>query len=321
MPKHLTWQVPPAGLAVALTSSGETKVRMKTSWREALVLCGALMGCASLAGPAVAETTAGETSSSTTEEAAVAELVKTMHFGQVIDLLRVEGLEYGKSIEDEMFPGGGGAAWSGTVAGIYDVQTMQTAFNAKLADELRGKGKEVAEMTAFFALPLGQRVLALELEARRSLMDDDTEAAASLAWSDVAAEGGKRAELVERFAEVNDLVDSNVMGTLNSNLAFYQGMAGTGAFADEMTEETMLSDVWAQEPDIRQQTSEWVYPFLNLSYSSLSEDELQNYVDFSASDAGQVLNAALFAAFDAVFVPISRSLGAAAALQMKGQDI
>lgn len=321
MPKHLTWQVPSAGLAVALTGSGETKVRMKTSWRKTLILCGALIGFAGFSGVVLAETAAGRAPAVATEDAAVAELVKTMRFDQVIDLLRIEGLEYGKSIEDEMFPGGGGAAWSGTVAGIYDVRTMQTAFDAKLAEALRGKGDEVAEMTAFFVSPLGQRVLELELEARRSLMDDDTEAAASLAWSDLAAEGGARVELVERFAEVNDLVETNVMGTLNSNLAFYQGMAGTGAFAGEMTEDTMLSDVWAQEPDIRQQTREWVYPFLNLSYSSLSDEELQDYVDFSESDAGQVLNTALFAAFDAVFVPISRSLGAAAALQMKGQDI
>lgn len=295
-------------------------MRIKSSWLEALVLCGALAGFTGLAGMAMAEVTAGNAATAT-EDAAVAELVQTMHFDEVIGLLRVEGLEYGKSIEDEMFPGGGGAAWGGAVARIYDAQAMQTAFNTELADALRGKDEAVAEMTAFFASALGQRVLSLELGARRTLMDADAEAAASLAWSDLAAEGGRRAELIERFTELNDLIDSNVMGTLNSNLAFYQGMAGTGAFADEMTEDTMLSDVWAQEPDIRQQTRDWVYSFLNLSYSSLSDDDLQAYVDFSATEAGQVLNAALFAAFDAVFVPISRSLGAAAALQMKGQDI
>ncbi len=273
------------------------------------------------AGRAWAETSVPPKQITPEDRAAVVRLIDTMQIDQVIDVLRVEGLDYGASIEDEMFPGGGGAAWQATVAGIYNPDTMKAAFADTLIAELQGKDAELAQMQAFFGSELGQRVLTLELEARRSLLDDETEAAAELAWSDLAAEGGPRVDLLRRFAEVNDLVDSNVMGALNANLAFYSGMAGTGAFADEMSQEQILSDVWASEPDIRQQTEDWVYPYLNLGYSSLSDAELQAYVDFSASPAGVLLNAALFAAFDAVFVPVSQALGAAAAVQMKGQDI
>lgn len=273
------------------------------------------------AGRAFAETPAPQGQGANDVQADVALLIETMQIDDVIDVLRVEGLDYGASIEDEMFPGAGGSAWQATVAGIYNPDAMKAAFADTLAKELLGKADAIAQMQTFFGSDLGQRVLSLELEARRSLLDDETEAAAELAWSDLAAEGGPRVDLLRRFAEVNDLVDSNVMGALNSNLAFYNGMAGTGAFADEMSEEQILSDVWASEPDIRQQTEDWVYPYLNLSYSSLSDDELRAYVDFSASPAGVLLNDALFAAFDAVFVPVSRALGAGAALQMKGQDI
>lgn len=255
------------------------------------------------------------------EQAAVARLIATMQIDQVIELLRVEGVDYGKSIEDEMFPDAGGAGWAATVGRIYDPVAMKAGFAGKLADELGGKTAEVAGMEAFFGSDLGQRVLKLELEARRALLDDDTEAAADLAWEDLDQGDAVRAGLIRKFAEVNDLVDSNVMGALNSNLAFYQGMAATGGFTEEMPEEQMLSDVWGQEPDIRRETEAWVYPYLNLAYGSLSDAELQAYIDFSASPAGQVLNGALFAAFDAVFSPISKALGTAAALQMQGQDI
>lgn len=296
---------------------------MKKSLFGAVLLMVALPLCAGLtgAGRVEAETVAGQDGLSGAERAAVDNLIAVMRIDQVIEVLRIEGMDYGASIEDEMFPEAGGSAWQATVARIYDPEVMTRAFSDRLASELEGKAADIDSMQAFFAAPLGQRVLQLELDARRSLLDDDTQAAAELAWADLAAQGGVRVDLLRRFAEVNDLVEANVMGALNSNLAFYEGMAGTGSFAGEMSEDQMLSDVWAQEPDIRQQTEDWVYPYLNLAYSSLSDDELQAYVDFSASAAGQVLNAALFSSFDAVFVPISRALGAAAAVQMKGQDI
>jgi hypothetical protein len=53
----------------------------------------------------------------------------------------------------------------------------------------------------------------------------------------------------------------------------------------------------------------------------LSDEDLTAYIAFSASPAGQQLNAALFAAFDDVFTPISKALGLAVAKQMQGQDI
>ncbi|MBC2837424.1 DUF2059 domain-containing protein [Paragemmobacter straminiformis] len=255
------------------------------------------------------------------QSAAVSQLISTMQIDQVIELLRVEGVDYGKSIEDEMFPGAGGAGWVATVGKIYDPVAMKAAFAGRLSAELGGKEAEVAGMEAFFGSDLGQRVLKLELEARRALLDDDTEAAADLAWGDLDSGDAARAGLIRKFAEVNDLVDSNVMGALNSNLAFYQGMAATGGFAGEMPEDQMLSDVWGQEPDIRRETEAWVYPYLNLAYGPLSDAELQAYIDFSATPEGQVLNGALFAAFDAVFTPISKALGTAAALQIQGQDI
>lgn len=299
--------------------------------RGAVVLALVAGGPEALRAQAVADPGAGSgtdqaPSQAQPEQAAVARLIATMQIDQVIELLRVEGVDYGKSIEDEMFPDAGGAGWAATVARIYDPVAMKAGFAGKLADELGGKTAEVAGMEAFFGSDLGQRVLKLELEARRALLDDDTEAAAELAWEDIDQGNGDqgneaRAGLIRKFAEVNDLVDSNVMGALNSNLAFYQGMAATGGFNDEMPEEQMLSDVWGQEPDIRRETEAWVYPYLNLAYGSLSDAELQAYIDFSASPEGQVLNGALFAAFDAVFSPISKALGTAAALQMQGQDI
>ncbi len=284
-------------------------------------LCGAALGLQFLAGAVLPVHAEGAGGAAVAPSPAIAQLIETMRIDEVIGVLQAEGLDYGTTLEEQMFPDAGGAGWAATVARIYDPVAMRLAFDARLAAELQGKDDAVARMEAFFASDLGQKVLALELEARRALMDDDTEAAAEEAWAALDAEGKARAAMVRDFAAVNDLVDSNVMGALNSNLAFYQGMAGGGALESEMTEEDMLSEVWAQEADIRRETEAWVYPYLNLAYGALSDAELQAYTDFSATAEGQVLNTALFAAFDSVFTPISKALGQAAAVQMEGQDI
>jgi hypothetical protein len=108
---------------------------------------------------------------------------------------------------------------------------------------------------------------------------------------------------------------------LNASLAFYQGMAEVAAFQEAMPEDQMLADVWAQEPEVRAETVDWLFPYLALAYKPLSDADLAVYQDFSGSPAGQAVNAALFAAFDAVFVAVSLDLGRAAAKQMQGQEL
>ena len=39
----------------------------------------------------------------------------------------------------------------------------------------------------------------------------------------------RREQMVPEFAEANDLIELNVVGALNSNLAFYRGMADGAA--------------------------------------------------------------------------------------------
>lgn len=253
--------------------------------------------------------------------ASVETLIGTMRLADTVEILREEGQKYGRTLEADMFPGAGGAGWEATVALIYDAPRMQQVLGEALQRELARAPEEIAAMQAFFASDLGQKVLKLEIEARRTLLDEAAEEAARLAWEDLEADDPARVDLLERFVQANDLVESNVMGALNANLAFYRGMADGGAFGGEMTEEQMLADVWAQEADVRGQTTDWLYPYLTLAYGPLSEAELQDYTAFSSSQAGQVLNAALFAAFDEVFTPVSRALGLAVAQQMQGQDI
>ena len=266
--------------------------------------------------PLRAETVAG-----TPNAVTATDLSRILQIPGIIAVMRREGLEYGRSLEDEMFAGRGGDGWNATVALVYDEPTMLRRFNAAFAAALADDPGTMTAVAAWFDTPLGQRILTLEIEARQALMDKAVEEAARVHADQMTADGDPRMAALRAFATANDLIEANVQGALNANLGFYQGMSQAGAFGDDMTEDQMLSDVWAQEPDIRTETEDWLYPFLALAYGPLSDADLAGYTAFSATPAGAKMNSALFAAFDAVFVQISRDLGRAVARQMTGDDI
>ena len=249
----------------------------------------------------------------------VTALFEAMNMPEMITIMREEGLEYGEQIAEDLFPDRVSAAWPDTVSGIYDYDTMrdrlETQFGAALGDT------DIDVLIAFFETDTGQSVVELEVAARRALMDEALEDASKVAAAAAIAEETDRFKQVEQFVEANDLVETNVVGAMNANYAFYLGLLDGGAFPQELTEEQILTDVWSQEAEIRKNTYEWVYSYGLLAYQPLSDEDFQTYIDFSSTDEGQALNTALFAAFDEMFEGISRALGLASSEFMAGQDL
>ena len=276
-----------------------------------------LVACLGLSAPAVAQTQAAPT----TAEASVPALTQALQLDALFAVLRDEGIAHGQTLEADMFPGGGGPQWAGAVAEIYDLPTISRGFEAALQAELAGDPETLGQILAFFTSDLGQRVVGLEIEARRAFLDTATEEAARVAADDRFAARDPRVDLLKSFIEAGDLIEMNVAGALSGNLAFLTGMSETGIYGDAMTSDDLMSDVWAQEGQIRDDTTNWLYAYLGLAYSPLTEAELQDYVTFMESPAGQRLNAALFTAFDQVFRRVSHDLGRAAGLAMLGTDI
>lgn len=265
-----------------------------------------------------AETTAA---SAQDEAARIAALGDTMQIGPVLEVMREEGIDYGAKLEGDLFADKGDESWETIVGLIYDAGAMRGRFDAAFATALAGDPAALAGMQAFFGSGVGRRITTLEIDARRVLLDDGVEEAARLAFAKMQDADDPRLAALELFVAANDLIESNVMGALNANLAFYQAMTAAGAFGAEMTEDQMLADVWSQEDAVRTETADWLYPYLALAYKPLSDADLAAYQAFSESPAGQKLNRALFQAFDAIFVAVSRDLGMAAARQMQGEDL
>lgn len=239
----------------------------------------------------------------------------------VFAVMQKEGEDYGRTLESELFPEAGGSRWQAAVATIYDPVRMRRDFDIALATALTGEAAVINEAIAFLRSERGLRILKLELEARRALLDPAVEEAATVRSEELRAKDDPLVARILRFERAGDLIEMNVAGALNANLAFYRGMIAEGGFPGGMTDEDMMAEVTGQEPEIRSETEGWLFPYMAMAYEPLTPEDFDAYIAFAESPAGQAMNAAIFTAFDTVFTRISHDLGAAAARQMKGNDI
>lgn len=246
-------------------------------------------------------------------------LFAAMGMDDMLAIMQSEGIEYGAQIADDLFPGRATTEWTVKVENIYALDSMTQIVRTGLEEALADA--DVDGVIAFFESDLGQTIVDLEVSARKALMDDDLEDASKAAAAIALADETPRAALVTTFVETNDLLETNVVGAMNANYAFYMGLVDGGGLTQGMSQDEILADVWSQEPEIRQNTAEWIYAYLLLAYQPLSDEELQSYIAFSQSEAGQDINTALFIAFDGMFEGISGELGFAASAFMVGQEL
>jgi hypothetical protein len=272
--------------------------------------------------PALSETSGAETSGAETSgKASVSRLADVLQLDALFVVLRDEGLAYGDAVETDLLAGGGGPGWKVAVSAVYDVAKLRAQFDAALAVALADDPEALTEIIAFFSSDLGQRIVGLEIEARRAFLDVAKEEAARVAVDTSRAGRDPKVALIAQMIAASDLIEMNVAGGLTGNLAFMTGMNETGSYGPALPPDALMSEVWAQEEQIRAETTSWLQAYLGLAYFPLTEAELSTYVAFWESPAGQHLNAALFTAFDAVFREVFYDLGRATGLAMVGRDI
>lgn len=267
---------------------------------------------------AMAQTAPADPGSVTQSQAE--QLYIALRLPEILDVMRQEGLAYGAKIGEDLFATGPvDPDFTARVAAIYDLDQMRAQSEAAFAVQLAGK--DVTAMLAFFTSEPGRSFSALELSARTAQLDEAIDAAAKETAAMAMADNTPRYQLVQRFADANDLIETNVVGALNSNFAFYQGLRQGGAMQAGVTDDEVLANVWDQESEIRRTTTEWVISFLLMAYQPLSDADLETYIAFSQTPAGVDLNQAVFNAFDQMFIDISKSLGVASSQYMIGDTL
>lgn len=233
-----------------------------------------------------------------------------------LDILRQEGQSMAADVARDYLPGRRGAGWDRAMQDIYDADRMGATMRRAFASDLTGA--DTGAVLAFFDTDLGHRIIGLEMSARRAFLDPDTEAAAyDLIASGTVSE--TRADLIEIFMDVNDLVAFNMSGALNTNVSFLTGLATSDLF--RMSESDIIDQVYNNAEETRSETEDWLRAYLTLAYQPLSDDELKAYIRFSETQSGQRLNRALFAGFGAMYDAQYRALGQAVSDQLSAQDL
>lgn len=247
----------------------------------------------------------------------VDDLLAALHAQDISAIMEEEGRSYGVNLDADFLNGEGGEFFASQVAEAYAAKSMIANLRRSLVEQM--DAAEIEASLAFFNSAEGAQAIDLELSARRAFMDEAIEAAAGDTYESLKSSKAGKYDAVARFIEVNKLVDLNVRGALSSNYNFYHGMVSGGAY--QMTEEQIRSTVYEDADDIRTDTETWVFSYLLMAYGPLSEADLDAYIAYSESDAGQALNTALFAGYDKIFDSISFQLGQAVARALKSAEL
>lgn len=249
---------------------------------------------------------------------AIHPLLRAAQIDQLMRIVATEGARHGIGLEASLFPGRGGPAWELIVSQIQSPERMSKRLGQVLKSEL--SEADAAAAAAFLSNGAGARIVQREVETRLEMLDGAIEEEAKRVSTELRAANPERAALVDALLESLDLLGANVSGGLNANFAFYRGLDDGGALTNRLSEGEMLAMVWAQEESVRSATEEWLDGYLTRAYAPLAEDDLRDYLAFSATRAGQRYFAAMFAGFGAVFEETSYELGRAAARFMAQDD-
>lgn len=251
------------------------------------------------------------------DPAQLQDLFNALHIKDTIDVMHDEGVEYGREIGQDMLPEGDKGGWQQVVERIHDKDWMRGVVEQGFTDALQNN--DLSDILAFLQSPQGQQIVQLEIAARRAFLDPAIEEAARTRLEQRRDDKAPVLDAIDQLIQDSDLIERNVMGALNSNLVFYNGLVDGGAL--EMSQADIVADVWSQEETVRDEARDWLNAFLLMAYETLDKAELQAYIAFYQTPEGKVLNRAMFDAFDAMYEELSYILGRALARHMQSEKL
>ena len=251
------------------------------------------------------------------DPAQLQDLFNALHITDTIDVMHDEGVEYGREIGQDMLAEGDKGGWQQVVERIHDKDWMRGVVEKGFTKSL--KNKDLSDILAFLQSPQGQQIVDLEIAARRAFLDPAIEEAARARLEQRRDDKAPVLDAIDQLIQDSDLIERNVMGALNSNLVFYNGLVDGGAL--EMSQADIVADVWSQEDTVRDEARDWLNAFLLMAYEPLDKAELQAYIAFYQTPEGKVLNRAMFDAFDGMYEELSYILGRALARHMQSEKL
>jgi hypothetical protein len=247
-------------------------------------------------------------------------LLGSLQLNEMLDIMIEEELAFGEDLRADMLPDMSKTRWQRDLRVKISAGELRTIFTDAFTRTLDGMEAPLkTQVVTFGADPLVVKAIDLEVKARRLLLDADVENAAY--DHAVKSEKTSRFKAISTYINALDLVETNVAGSLNSNLVFYREMVMGGAFPYEVSEQQMVSDVAGEADAMRQEIGEWLTAYLNMAYAPMSDAEFERFSTLATSDAGRAFYHAADRGYDAVFSYNSKVLGAMIAGHIAGEAL
>lgn len=263
-----------------------------------------------------------DTNAPVIEQSLEMQIWDTLQMSELAWIIRDEALVEAEDMQKSMFERGGDGRWLDAVEKIHTPKRVEKLLRDNLTVALKEVPEPlIQEGLRFYETDLGRKIVLLEDSTRRAMLDEDVEEDAFAGFAEAASHNKPRVAQIGRMIEEADLIEQNVVSGLNSVLAFSKGFEAGDGYRMPMTEAQILEETWKQEPLIRSQSLGWLEAFLYLAYSSLSDEELDEYIEFSRSLPGKALTNVLYSSFDKLFVQTSYEMGIAAAGQLEGRAL
>lgn len=257
------------------------------------------------------------TSSMSRADPEIDELMNDLRLPEMVSILIDEGQDYGETLRQDMIPDMKKAVWATEIDRIYDREAILSVLRETLVKSLGPAQTDY--LAQFFSSPDGGEITSLELSARRVMSHEDILSASAAEYKKLRTKNDPLVKQIEDMIRAGDLIELNVAGSLNANMMFYRGMMQGGAL--NWSDAEMMSEVWIQEGAAREEALEWVHGFSLIAYKPLSFDKMQDYVEMWSSDAGKILNKALFEAYNQIYADVSYELGQGVARYMASEAL
>ncbi len=242
------------------------------------------------------------------EKTQVDRLVEVLSLKELFEELRSEGVAAGIEMLKE--EGQQSQEWVSKLNEIYSSDSMQEFFRNELLK--LNIFEDVENAIDFYETTFGEKLIKNELTTRRILKSELGKAEAKKIFNQLKYFKPNRLKVYQKIIEENHYIEDNVSSSMNSNLAFYQGYSlSLPSDKQRLLEAEIISKIWANEIETRKRMTEWVMSFTSYNYQDLTNNELNNLLDFSKSLPSKRLNNTINYILDKAFEDQSYRLGQA----------
>ncbi len=242
------------------------------------------------------------------EKTEVNRLVQVLNLKDLFQELQNEGVTAGIEMLKE--EGQQSQEWVSKLNEIYSSDSMQEFFRNELLK--LNIFEDVENAIGFYETTFGEKLIKNELTTRRILKSELGKAEAKKIFNQLKYFKPNRLKVYQKIIEENHYIEDNVSSSMNSNLAFYQGYSlSLPSDKQRLLEAEIISKIWANEIETRKRMTEWVMSFTSYNYQDLTNNELNNLLDFSKSLPSKRLNNTINYILDKAFEDQSYRLGQA----------